>query len=96
MWSKLTFLTPRSKPCPVAKVALSRVVPLQHVAVTTLELAHHPVLQVGGHHHPVPRSIRELCALSRDTLGQIGPSTIVTNTADIVTGLELGDTRDFN
>ena len=62
------------------------------VLLLHLELPDHPVLQVGGHHHPVPRSIRELCALSRDTLGQIGPSTIVTNTADIVTGLELGDT----
>ena len=66
------------------------------VLLLHLELSDHPVLEVGGHHHPVPRSIRELCALSRDTLGQIGPSTIVTNTADIVTGLELRDTRDFN
>ena len=34
--ARLTFLAPGSEACPVAVVALGGVVPLQHVAVTTL------------------------------------------------------------
>ena len=53
------------------------------------------MLEVGGHHHPVPGGVRQLRALGRDTLGQTGPGAIVTDAASIVTGLELGDTGHF-
>ena len=84
-----TFFTPRSQPRPVAEVALGGVVALQHVSVPTLELAHHAVVHVGRHHHPVPRGVRELGALGWDTLGHTAPGPIITDTAPIVTGLEL-------
>ena len=86
------LFTPGSQPGPVAEVALGGVVPLQHVAVPTLELPHHAVLHVGRHHHPVPRGVRELRALGWDTLGNTVPCSIVTHGAPIVTRLELGDT----
>ena len=57
-----------------------------------LKLADHAVLHVGGHHHPVPRGVRELRALGWDTLGDGGPGPIVTDHTGVVTGLELGDT----
>ena len=83
------LFTPGSQTGPVTEVALGGVVPLQHVAVTTLELAHHPVVHVGRHHHPVPGGVRELPALGRDTLGDRVPGPVVTHRAAVVTRLEL-------
>ena len=87
-----TFFAPRSHPRPVTKVALRGVVPLQHVSVPTLELAHHPVVHVGGDHHPVPGGVRQLRALGRDTPGQPGPGPVVTDHTGVVAWLELGHT----
>ena len=86
-----TFLAPGRHPGPVAEVALGGVVPLQHVAVPTLELPHHAVLHVGRHHHPVPGGVRELRALGRDTLGDTVPGPVVADRAAVVAGLELRD-----
>ena len=84
------LFTPGSQAGPVTEVALGGVVPLQHVAVPTLKLAHHAVVHVGRHHHPVPGGVRELGALGGDTLGNTAPGPIVTDCAPIVTRLELG------
>ena len=85
------LFTPGSQSGPVAEVALGGVVPLQHVAVPALELAHHAVVHVGRHHHPVPRGVRELRALGGDALGNSVPGPIVTHCAPVVTRLELRD-----
>ena len=61
------------------------------VLLLHLELPDHPVLQVGGHHHPVPRGVRELRALGGDALGNSVPGPVVTHCAPVVTGLELRD-----
>ena len=85
-----TFFAPRRHPCPVTKVALRGVVPLQQVPVPALELADHPVVQVGGHDHPVPGGVRQLRALGGDTSGHVGPGPVVADHAGVVAGLELG------
>ena len=85
------LFTPGSQTGPVTEVALGGVVPLQHVAVPALELAHHAVVHVGRHHHPVPRGVRELRALGGDTLGDTVPGPVVADRAAIVAGLELRD-----
>ena len=54
------------------------------------------MLEVGGHHHPVPGGVRQLRALGRDTLGQTGPRPVVAHRAAVVVGLELGDTGDLH
>ena len=56
-----------------------------------LELANHPVVHVGGHHHPVPGGVRQLGALGGDALGHRAPGPIVADQAGVVTRLELGD-----
>ncbi len=59
----LTFLAPRRHPRPVSEEALRRVVPLEHVPVPALELAHHAVVKPRGDHHAVLGSLGELGAL---------------------------------
>ncbi len=58
-----TFLAPRRHPRPVSEEALRRVVPLEHVPVPALELAHHSVVQPRGNHHAVLGGLGELRAL---------------------------------
>ena len=58
-----TFFAPRSHPGPISEEALGGVVALEHVAVPTLELAHHAVIQPGRHHHSVLRRLGQLRAL---------------------------------
>ena len=62
------------------------------VLLLHLELPDHPVLQVGGHHHPVPRGVRELLALGRDAGREVGPGPVGADRGPVVTGLELCDT----
>ena len=59
-----TFLAPRRHPRPVSEEALRRVVPLEHVPVPALELAHHAVVKARGNNHAVLGSLGELRALS--------------------------------
>ena len=47
------------------------------------------MLEVGGHHHPVPGGVGELRALGGDTVGEGGPAAVPADDAAVVTGLEL-------
>ncbi len=59
----LTLLAPWRHARPVPEEALRGVVPLEHVSVPALELAHHAVVQARGHHHPVLGRLGKLGAL---------------------------------
>ena len=48
-----------------------------------LELANHAVLHVGGHHHPVPGGVRELCALGRDAAGRLESGIITDKSKEV-------------
>lgn len=86
------FFAPGSHAGPVAKEALGRVVPLQHVPVSALEFPDHPVVQLRRNNHAIARSVGQLRALCGDAFWHAAPGAIVANCCLVGRRLELSET----